>query len=108
VRIGFCGPLVCNRMLLWGLFGTLLIGLSIVVIFHYAAYCEANVFYPWSGSVGLVVCWLEIVPVVLIWLVFFPPAGATGAGSTGRLQSICRISICLEVCCVKPGIATLA
>jgi hypothetical protein len=21
------------------------------------------------------VCWLEIVPVVLIWLVFFPPAG---------------------------------
>jgi hypothetical protein len=31
-------------MLLWGLFGTLLIGLSIVVIFHYAAYCEANVF----------------------------------------------------------------
>lgn len=44
MRLGFCGPLVCNRMLLWGLFGTLLIGLSIVVIFHYAAYCEANIF----------------------------------------------------------------
>jgi len=29
----------------------------------------------WSGSVGLAVCWLEIVPVVLIWLVFFPPTG---------------------------------
>jgi hypothetical protein len=25
--------------------------------------------------VGLAVCWLEIVPVGLIWLVFFPPAG---------------------------------
>jgi hypothetical protein len=48
VRLELCGPLVCNRMLLWGLFGALQVGLSIVVLFQYAAYEEAG-FLPLDG-----------------------------------------------------------
>jgi hypothetical protein len=71
VRLGLCGPLVCNRMLLWGLFGVLQIGLSIVVLFQYAAYQEASVFTPgWDRLYGV----FSMGSVAMIWFAFFPPA----------------------------------
>jgi hypothetical protein len=70
VRLDLCGPLVCNRMLLWGLFGSLQVGLSIVVLFQYAAYDEANVFTPgWDLLYGI----FSMTSVVMIWFAFFPP-----------------------------------
>jgi hypothetical protein len=71
LRLGLCEPLDCNRYLLWGLTGVLWSVLEFVVIGQDVVYQRTGA---WSGSVGLAVCWLEIVPVVLIWLVFFPPA----------------------------------
>lgn len=71
-RLGLCEPLACNRYLLWGLAGVLWAVLEFVVIGQDIVYQRTGA---WSGSVGLAVCWLEIVPVGLIWLVFFPPAG---------------------------------
>jgi hypothetical protein len=71
-KLGLCEPLDCNRYLLWGLAGLLWAALEFVVIGQDVVYQQTGA---WSGSVGLAVCWLEIVPVVLIWLVFFPPAG---------------------------------
>jgi len=71
-KLGLCEPLDCNRYLLWGLAGVLWATLEIVVIGQDVVYQRAGA---WSASVGLAVCWLEIVPVALIWLVFFPPAG---------------------------------
>jgi len=71
VRLDLCGPLVCNRMLLWGLFGALQVGLSIVVLFQYAAFDETNVFTPgWDLLYGV----FSITSVVMIWFAFFPPA----------------------------------
>jgi hypothetical protein len=70
-RLGLCEPLACNRYLLWGLSGALWALLEFVVIGQDIVYQRTGA---WSGSVGLAVCWLEIVPVVLIWFVFFPPA----------------------------------
>jgi hypothetical protein len=70
VRLGLCGPLVCNRMLLWGLFGALQVLLSIVVVFQYAAYSEADVFTPgWDLLYGV----FSTTSVVMIWFAFFPP-----------------------------------
>lgn len=70
VRLKLCGPLVCNRMLLWGLFGALQVGLSIVVLFQYAAFDEANVFTPgWDLLYGV----FSMSSVVMIWFAFFPP-----------------------------------
>jgi hypothetical protein len=70
-RLGLCEPLSCNRYLLWGAAGVLWALLEFAVIGQDVVYQQTGV---WSGSVGLAVCWLEIVPVALIWLVFFPPA----------------------------------
>jgi hypothetical protein len=71
VRLDLCGPLVCNRILLWGLFGALQVGLNIVVIFQYAAFSESNVFTPgWDLLYGV----FSMSSVAMIWLAFFPPA----------------------------------
>jgi hypothetical protein len=71
VQLGLCGPLVCNRMLLWGLFGALQVGLSIVVLFQYAAFDEANVFTPgWDLLYGV----FSMTSIAMIWFAFFPPA----------------------------------
>ena len=70
VRLDLCDPLVCNRMLLWGFFGALQVGLSIVVLFQYAAFSEANVFTPgWDLLYGV----FSMTSVVMIWFAFFPP-----------------------------------
>jgi hypothetical protein len=70
VRLDLCRPLVCNRMLLWGLFGALQVGLSIVVIFQYSAFDETNVFTPgWDLLYGL----FSMTSVAMIWFAFFPP-----------------------------------
>jgi hypothetical protein len=70
LRLGLCDPLVCNRILLWGMFGVLQVGLSIVVLFQYAAYQKANVFTPgWDLIYGI----FSITSVVAIWFAFFPP-----------------------------------
>jgi hypothetical protein len=70
-ELGLCEPIDCNRYLLWGLAGVLWAVLEFVVIAQDIVYQRTGA---WSASVGLAVCWLEIVPVVLIGLVFFPPA----------------------------------
>ncbi len=69
-RLGLCEPLDCNRYLLWGLAGGLWVVLEFVAIGQDLVYQRTGA---WSASVGLAVCWLEIIPVALIWLVFFPP-----------------------------------
>ena len=70
VKLDLCGPLVCNRILLWGLFGVLQVGLSIVVVFQYAAFGEENVFNQgWDVLYGV----FSMTSVAMIWLAFFPP-----------------------------------
>jgi hypothetical protein len=69
--LGLCDPLVCNRYLLWALFGTLQVSLSLVLLPQYAEYESTNEFTAmWDAIYGTI----EIVSLVMIWLVFFPPA----------------------------------
>ncbi len=71
VRMGLCDPLVCNRYLLWALFGTLEVCLSLVLLPQYAEYESTNQFTAmWDALYGTI----EIASLVMIWLVFFPPA----------------------------------
>ena len=70
-KLGLCEPLDCNRYLLWGMAGVLWAALELVVIAQDFVYQRTGA---WSETVGLAVCGLEIVPVILIWLVFYPPA----------------------------------
>ncbi len=70
-QLGLCDPLVCNRYLLWALFGTLQVCLSLVLLPQYATYETTNQFTAtWDTIYGAI----EIVSIVTIGLVFFPPA----------------------------------
>ena len=71
VRLGLCDPLVCNRYLLWALFGALQVSLSLVLLPQYSEYETTNQFTAaWDALYGAI----EIVSLVMIGLVFFPPA----------------------------------
>ena len=70
-RLGLCEPLVCNRFLLWGLTGALWLSLELVSTGQYIDY---ELTQRWTTSWDVVVSLLEVLPVAVIWFVFFPPA----------------------------------
>jgi hypothetical protein len=71
VRLGFCDPLVCNRYLLWALFGSVQICAGLVILPQYSEYETTSQFTAtWDTLMG----GLEVVSVTLISLAFFPPA----------------------------------
>jgi hypothetical protein len=69
-RLGLCEPLTCHNFLLWGIAGALWAILEIVIVLQDHVYLTAG---SWSGALGVANGVLEIVPIVLMWLVFFPP-----------------------------------
>jgi len=72
LKVGLCAPLTCHHFLLWGLAGALWSGVEIVLVMQDFVYLSAG---DWSGVLGIVNGLLEIVPLCMIWLVFFAPAG---------------------------------
>jgi hypothetical protein len=70
-RLGLCAPLTCHNFLLWGVAGALWMGLEFVLVAQDHFYLEAG---EWSNALGVANGLLEIVPIALMWLVFFPPA----------------------------------
>jgi hypothetical protein len=71
LRVGLTDALVCNRFLLFGLFGILQLGSIGVLIPMYIGYETTGVFSAWSDRV---LGSLEILTVATIWIAFFPPA----------------------------------
>ncbi len=70
VSVGLCEPSVCNRMLLWSLFGLIQLLGCVVVIGQYAAYERENVFSPsWDILYG----GITLAALVVMWFAFFPP-----------------------------------
>jgi hypothetical protein len=70
-KLGLCAPLTCQNFLLWGVAGALWMGLDFVLVAQDHFYLSAGEL---SGALGIANGLLEIVPIVLMWLVFFPPA----------------------------------
>ena len=70
VRLGLCDPLVCNRFLLWALFGAMQVSLSLVLLPQYVNYETTNQFTAmWDALYGAI----EIASIAVIWVVFFAP-----------------------------------
>jgi hypothetical protein len=71
VSLGLCEPLVCNRFLLWGLFGVLQVSASAVLFPLYAHYETENRFAAiWDAMYGGFLTG----SLLMVWLVFFAPA----------------------------------
>jgi hypothetical protein len=71
VRLGLSERLVCNRLLLWASFGALQLGSCLVLIPQYAQYQRDNLF---TATWDMIYGGCVIASLVMIWLVFFPPA----------------------------------
>jgi len=69
-RLGLCGRIVCNRLLLWASFGAVQVVVSIVLLCMYADFEANNAF---SASFDVLAGALELISIALIGLVFFPP-----------------------------------
>ena len=71
LRLGLCDPLVCNRYLLWGLFGAMQVLVSLAIIPSYSEYEQGGVFTAtWDALISAG----EISSLALILLIFFSPA----------------------------------
>jgi hypothetical protein len=70
LKLGFCEPMDCNRFLLWGIAGTLWVVLEGVLTASDIVYSLTG---QWSELLILCVATFEVVPVAVIWLIFFPP-----------------------------------
>jgi hypothetical protein len=70
VSIGLCEPAVCNRMLLWSLFGVIQFSGCVVVIGQYAAFERDGVF---SSTWDLLYSGTSLAALAVMWLAFFPP-----------------------------------
>jgi hypothetical protein len=91
-RLGLCDPLVCNRFLLWGLTGALWLVLELTILPQEIGY---EVKQEFSAALGILSGSLEVAPVALVWLAFFPPTcyrnwiggGARAADSVEQSQA---------------------
>ena len=85
VNIGLCEPSVCNRMLLWSIFGAVQFLSCVFVLGQYAAYERENVF---SSTWDLLYSSATFSALAVMCVAFFPPkfylhwlnAGAAKAG----------------------------
>ena len=62
---------MCNRFLLWGISGALWVTLELVILPQEIGYEATREF---SAVLGMLSGSLEVAPVALLWLTFFPPA----------------------------------
>ena len=71
MSLGLCEPVICNRLLLWSLFGVAQFASCVVVIGQYAAFERESVFSAtWDNLYGAA----TISGLIMISLAFFPPA----------------------------------
>jgi hypothetical protein len=70
-RLGLCDRLVCNRLLLWSIWGMAQVVLGVLLLFMYAHFAINN---SWSTFYDGLTGVIEVFSLGLIWLVFFPPS----------------------------------
>ncbi len=70
-KLGICDRMTCHRYLLWGLAGAIWMIYELVYAIQQI---EFDVTGSYSASLDALASTLELIPIALIWLVFFPPA----------------------------------
>ncbi len=71
VALGFLEPLARHRVLFLGLAGALWAALEFVIVIQDFVYINVG---DWSGVLGIANGLLEVVPMIILWIAFFPPA----------------------------------
>jgi hypothetical protein len=71
LALGLLEPFPCHRILLLGLAGALWAVLEFVIVVQDFIYINAG---DWSGVLGVANGVLEVVPIIFLWLAFWPPA----------------------------------
>jgi hypothetical protein len=70
-RIGLCDALTCERFLLWVTAGAAWILVQLITVYQYIEYERTG---EWGAILGGLVGFLEVVPAVVTWFIFYPPA----------------------------------
>jgi hypothetical protein len=70
LKLGLCEPMACNRFLLWGIAGALWLILEAVIT---ASELFNALTGQWSLLLDFGIALFEVIPVAVIWFVFFPP-----------------------------------
>jgi hypothetical protein len=68
--LGLCEPVVANRYLLWGMFGSMQVAASFALLWMYIDYETTHVF---SSGADALVGTFEAVGTTMAWFVFFSP-----------------------------------
>jgi hypothetical protein len=71
LKLGLCEPIICNRFLLWGIAGSLWVALDAITALNDLVYAFSGQL---SALLGVGIAFFEIVPIVIVWFTFFPPA----------------------------------
>jgi hypothetical protein len=69
-QFGLSDAMTSNRFLLWGLTGAVWMGYELA---YPIQQIEFDAIGSFSASLDAIVSFLELIPIVCIWLVFFPP-----------------------------------
>jgi hypothetical protein len=70
LKLGFSEPMSCNRFLLWGMAGSLWVGLESILTVSDIVYAYTGA---WSEAIGVGTAVLDVLPILIVWFVFFPP-----------------------------------
>jgi hypothetical protein len=71
LKLGLCEPMTCNRFLLWGMAGALWVILDTITTLNDLVYALSGEL---SALLGFGIALFEILPIAIVWFVFFPPA----------------------------------
>lgn len=69
-QFGLSDAMTCNRFLLWGLTGAFWMGYELAYPIQQIEFDATGSF---SAAMDAIVSILELIPIVFIWLIFFPP-----------------------------------
>ena len=70
-RLGMCGAMTCDRFRLWVIAGAIWFLLHWITLYQFIEY---ETIRQWSALTGALAGFVEIVPAVVTWLIFYPPA----------------------------------
>jgi hypothetical protein len=69
-QLGLCGAMTGNRFLLWGLTGAFWMAYELA---YPIQQIEFDAVGSYSASMDAIVSFVELVPIICIWFIFFPP-----------------------------------
>jgi hypothetical protein len=70
-RLGLCDAVTCERFRLWTIAGAIWLLVQWITVYQYIEYETTQ---EWGVFIGTLVGFFEIIPAVVTWFAFYPPA----------------------------------